>query len=563
LTHLHEGNVGREGTLTGADATIQLGEKTRLHAEVARSDRNTETGPAQGSAYLAEVRHDGGKVVANAYVRGQDGGFGLGQQAVAAGGTRRIGGDAGVKISDTLRLQTEAYRQENEVNDARRDVVQAQALWNEKGFSASAGVRAANEVDTTGRDISVRQVTGGGSIDLMEGRLTLRASTELDAGSRGGDSATFPNRLTLGADYKLTPLTSLFVQHEIARGSELKSDMTRLGLKTQPWRGAEAAASLGSQIGGTDSGRMFANLGLTQRWEINERWRADFSVDRGQTLRRPDENPFHEAQALPSGTLANPASVAAGIVTGNYTALSGGLAYKDKVWSANGRLEWRGADTETKINLTLGAQRTLDNGDAAAAGLAWIVVNGGTTPSRKMDVALSYAHRPLNDKLVWLDRLQYVHEERQDLAGKLLTRKLINNMNANWTPNRRTQVAFQYGAKYVLDTIDGRNFRGYTDLVGVEGRYDITAQWDIGLHAGMLHSWKTGTKDYHLGISVGHKLTDNSWLSVGYNHLGFSDSDFTGAEYRAKGLYLNLRVKFDQDSFDLNDRKKSQSSPKP
>lgn len=66
-----------------------------------------------------------------------------------------------------------------------------------------------------------------------------------------------------------------------------------------------------------------------------------------------------------------------------------------------------------------------------------------------------------------------------------------------------------------------------------------------------------------MGVSVGFKLTDNAWLSVGYNQLGFVDADFTGAEYRARGLYLNLRVKFDQDTFNLNDRNKGQLSLKP
>ena len=45
--------------------------------------------------------------------------------------------------------------------------------------------------------------------------------------------------------------------------------------------------------------------------------------------------------------------------------------------------------------------------------------------------------------------------------------------------------------------------------------------------------------------------------------LGLVDADFAGAEYRACGLYLNLRVKFDQDTFNLNDRSKGQLLLKP
>jgi len=64
-------------------------------------------------------------------------------------------------------------------------------------------------------------------------------------------------------------------------------------------------------------------------------------------------------------------------------------------------------------------------------------------------------------------------------------------------------------------------------------------------------------------VSVGYRVMDNTWVSVGYNFAGFMDADFAGAEYRAKGAYVNLRVRFDQDTFDLNDRAKGLLAPKP
>ena len=44
---------------------------------------------------------------------------------------------------------------------------------------------------------------------------------------------------------------------------------------------------------------------------------------------------------------------------------------------------------------------------------------------------------------------------------------------------------------------------------------------------------------------------------------GLQDRDFTGARYRAQGLYVNLRMKFDQDTFDLNDRARGELPVKP
>ena len=577
LSRIHEGNVGREASLTAADATIRFGDTTKLRTEIASSQRNSVLGKENGNAFLAELSHVDASLGARAYARQQDVGFGLGQQAGSEAGTRKIGADARLQLSETVQLQAEAYRQANLVTDARREVLEARGQWKNDGLTTSAGLRAASETDAKGKDASVRQLVTGVGYEMLDKRLTLRASTELDVGSHAdGGSVTFPNRFILGADYKLNSQLTVFGQHELARSGALKADTTRVGLRTQPWTGGEMAASLGNQTG-LDGGRLYGNLGLVQKLQINEQWAADFGVDRSHTLSGNAISPFSASQPLTSGTLGAPggnsfSGAGAGLnttpgtttslVAGDYTALFLGGAYKTQDWSGNARLEWRGSDTDTKINLLLGAQRNLDGGRTMAAGLIYNRVSG-TLDTSRVDARLSYAYRPLNSEWIWLDRLQYVHESSQDLAGRLLTRKLINNLNANWLPNRQTQIALQYGVKYVRDSIDAAAYKGFTDLIGIEARRDIGERWDIGLHTGMLHSWQAGTRDYQLGASIGFKLADNAWLSVGYNQRGFVDADFAGAEYRARGLYLNLRVKFDQDTFNLNDRSKGQFSLKP
>jgi hypothetical protein len=240
-----------------------------------------------------------------------------------------------------------------------------------------------------------------------------------------------------------------------------------------------------------------------------------------------------------------------------------GLAYHDEVWSGNARAEWRGGDVDTKVNLLLGAQRKLAQGRVVAAGLS-IMNQHGATDTRNVAARLSYASRPADSNWMWLEKFEYVEDSNTtSLAARLLTRKLISNFNGNWKATRDTQVAVQYSAKYVREMIGDTSYSGYTDLIGVEARHDIADRWDVGLHASMLHSWRTGTRATQMGVSVGYRLTDNTWMAVGYNQMGFSDADFSGSEYRGKGLYVSLRVKVDQDTFDLNDRAKSQLPLKP
>jgi uncharacterized repeat protein (TIGR01451 family) len=558
VTRIHEGGTGKDASLTAVDARLQLAEFTRARVEFATSERNTPTGPQSGQAYSTEVLHDDGKFAARAYASEQRPGFGLGQQAAAAEGQRKVGADARVKVSDALQVQGEAYRQDDLARGGQRQVAEGRVQWSDQaGLTLSGGARIAQETDAGGAQSEARQVTAGVGYETMERRLVLRASTELDVGSKGNGTVNFPNRVLLGADYRLTTGTTLFAQQEFARGAALKADTTRFGVRSELWTGAEAQLGLGNQAT-LDAGRLFTNMGLVQKIKLGERWSADAGIDRVQTL-RSTANPLGPAQPPASGT---PDLATAGLITGDYTAVTLGLAYHDTAWSGNGRVEWRNSDTDTKVNLLLGAQRQLGQGRVVAAALTLNTVHGATE-TRNLGARLSYAFRPNDSNLIWLDRLDYVEDANRSLGARLFTRKLINNFNANWKASRQTQVAVQYSAKYVREMLGDTSYSGYTDLFGVEVRHDLGERWDIGLHAGALHSWRTGAFSYHLGASVGFRLADNTWLSVGYNQLGFSDPDFSGAEFRGKGLYVNVRVKFDQDTFDLNDRAKGHLPLKP
>ncbi|MBT8371686.1 MAG: hypothetical protein KJO34_12040, partial [Deltaproteobacteria bacterium] len=112
----------------------------------------------------------------------------------------------------------------------------------------------------------------------------------------------------------------------------------------------------------------------------------------------------------------------------------------------------------------------------------------------------------------------------------------------------KTQIALQYGAKFVKDTIDEEQYSGYTDLIGLETRYDLTRKWDIGLRGSMLHSWNADQIDYSAGVSLGYNVMQNAWVSVGYNFLGFDDEDFSRGNYTAQGPFVKFRIKVDQKS---------------
>ena len=551
---VHEGNVGNKGNLQGLDAKYQINDTTKLKAEFANSNSSVAGITSSGSAYLAEVTHQDEKLDIKAYVRQQDGGFGLGQQAGSETGTRKMGAEGRLKMSDTMQVQGQAYRQETLGTGATRDVAEARVAQKFGALSNYYGGRLAQDTDGTGVNKDSKQAIAGVGYEMLDKKLNLRATTEIGFGT--ADSTDFPDRLVLGVDYKLSDKTTAFAEHEIAKGNEFTANTTRIGMRTLPWVGAEAKASIGNEIG-KDGGRTYANAGLAQKWQVNDHWQADVGLDRSQTIvgaqntsngtiTNGSVNPINTNIPLASGN-------ASGNSSGDFTAVSAGIGYTQDNFSSNARIELRSAATEDKINLVLGAQRTLSKGEAMAAVFTLTDSNSNTdTHDNKFDLRLSYAYRPLLARWTVLDRLDFIGEDQNDLTTNSHAKKLVNNFNANYIPNRRTQLSLQYGNKYVSDAIDSQEYKGYTDIASAELRYDVSNRWDVGVRCSVLNSWNSGVHVFSAGASVGYRVMDNTWLSVGYNVKGLTDNDFDGAEYRAKGLYATIRVKFDQDTLNLN-----------
>jgi len=542
-TAVHEGTIGATGNLSGFDATYMLDEKTKLRGELAGTDRNRAGNVSSGNAWLGEVTHHEEVWDGKVYLREQSGGFGIGQQAPSEIATRKMGVDGRYKLDDSTQVKGQAYKQENLTTGANNLVVDGRV--DEKvseALSAYYGARVARDTNTVGNSQS-NQLLAGAAYTTLDRKLTMRAAGELSAGTAG--SVIMPNRLILGSDYKLTEQTKAFAEQEFARGEKIAANTTRVGLRTQPWQGAEMSASVANNFN-NDAERMYANMGMVQNWQIDEHWQTNFSVDRSQTIRNTAA-PINLNTPLPSGTMPPAAGY-----TGDFTSFAVGGGYNDTLWSANGRVELRKASLGDQQNLQLGMQRNLEEGRSMAAGYVLRQADGAAFSTRSSDLRLSYAYRPNDSEWVWLNRADYITQNSNTAGASLKGDKLVNNFNANWMPNRRTQIALQYGAKYVLDTIDNTDYSGYTDLIGVEVRRDLNQDWDIGAFGSTMRSWNSGVNSHGVGASVGYKVMNNMWVAAGYNLRGMNDRDFANATYRGQGPFITLRMKVDQDTFGLN-----------
>jgi len=532
-TAIHEELDNAEGDLFGLDATWDITEQTRLRAEIASSDAKAPGVSRDGNAWLTELEHRSGQLDGRFYIREFETGFGLGQQRGSEEGARKFGLDGVYKLNAELRLEGELYRQENLETDAVRDVAQAALTFERKRYSLSSGLRYVVDDFADGRKEHSTQALFGGTLQATD-RLLLRLAHEQSLAGNN-ESGDFPTRTMLGADYKLTQATTLFVAQEFTRGDDTETQNTRIGFKTTPWTGGSLGSSLEQQTG-EHGARMFALFGLNQSWQISERWSLDGSFDRSHTVREVDAERFDTDVPPASGD------------TEDFTAVSLGATYKLAKWSWANRLEYRDGENEDKWGLFSALVGEVREGLGLSARAQLFTTESDTADKTDGELRLGLANRPFASRWIVLDRLDFIFEENESDDFSYDSWRLVNNLNANYKPNRRTQVSLQYGAKYVRETIDGDDYSGFTDLYGLEGRYDLTERWDVGVRGSILHSWRSELFDYSSGVSVGCNLVRNVWISAGYNFIGFQDEDFSRADFTAQGPFVKFRLKFDQNS---------------
>ncbi len=547
FTYIHEGQVNGQGNSYGMDASYKVVDGTTLKAEVARTDTRFGNTSSEGNAYLAELEHHSKKLDTRVYYRELGQGFGLGQQNGSETATRKGGVDAAYKLSDPLTLGGEFYRQYNLAGGDVQDVAEARAAYSAGPYGAHLGGRYASDRLGDGSVNTSQQLTMGGSWLTLNRRLTLRADHDQSIGSN--NNATFPTRSTFGADFRLTEKVTLFAQQEITSGGGAKTNTTGVGMKTAPWDGGEVNTTMGRNMD-ENGNRMFALFGLKQTLKISDKWSVDGGMERSQTIKDSRNYQFNTNVPPASGD------------NEDFTAVSLGTTYTEKKWNLNNRLEMRTSDSDDKwgvVSAYVGEPKEGWGWSARCEVFDVKTAAGAKTVSG--DLRLGLAYRPLFTRWIVLDRLDLLYD-RQVGEGTVTTtadgqtvtsfnsenRRVVNNLSANYKIDNKTQISAMYGAKYVSETIDGGDYSGFTDVVGIEALYDLTKKWDIGLRGSILHSWNSAQINYSSGPLVGYNVAKNAWVSLGYNFTGFTDKDFSAAEYTARGPYLHFSLKFDQNS---------------
>jgi len=530
-TAIQEGTAGAKTELYGVDMNYDYSKNTNIKLELATSNKTDAGQKLQGDAVLAQVTHQKGVINSKLYYREQEPEFGLGQQSGSESGTRKYGAEVQSHIKSNMSLNAEYLHQNNTNTDAQRDVLQSDLEVKQDKYTAKGGFVIARDEFANGEKRDSNLLKGSLQRNFMDGRLKGTAGAEIGADNGNTD---YPDRYLLGAEFLLTQKTQLFAQQEFTFGEKEDTQMTRAGVRATPWDNAKLYSSVENQSNEYGP-RTFANMGLTQGFELNQFWRLDFGFERSHTLRDSGSAPFN-VNVPPSSGTAN---------GGDFTALSAGATYKNNNWSMTSRVETRQGDLEDKVAVLVGVYHEPRPGSGLSARLQYFNTDrSNNTSNEQSQLEFSLAHRPLASRWIILDRIRFLHNEDVGL-DVVTTAKLINNFNTDYLIDHWNQLALHHGIKYTKDELDGDSFSSVTQVLGTEYRHDINPYWDIGLQVSGLFTTAANSSKYSYGASIGHSFVDNVWLSLGFNIDGFIDDDFSDAGYTAKGIYLKFRFAFD------------------
>ncbi|MEM7217254.1 MAG: hypothetical protein AAF515_02745 [Pseudomonadota bacterium] len=560
LTYVHDDSAGVGGDLAGVDAEWQLSDRQELIVEAAATERDAAIGGSvSGEAYRAELRHNGERVAGTLFFRDQDGAFGLGQQVALAGGIRRYGVQGEWKPHERLRVEFDAERQEDKGSGGERDIAGVEANWRPGVTELRAGARIVNETAASGVERTSEQLLAGAGREFLDGRLSLRADGEL---ALDGDGTTdFPSRAIAGAEYRFAKGFSLFAEQELTFGGERDTQDTRVGLRGQPWLGADVHTRVDRSF--SENGeRLFATTGLLQQFRVGDAWLLDLGVDRVKTLRQsqlaldgPGNLTFSPQLPAASGSFGLfSGSNAATQLASDFTAGFVGAAYRREQWDASARAEYHAGDVSDKLNLLLGLSHQLKAGNIFSLSGAFLRDEQDSGVTREFgDLRFGMALRPTGSRWTVLSRLDLNLENLEDGTFDTRTRKLVHNLNANYKridPDKGFgwELSLRTGAKWVRDRIDDDHYGGFTGLAGLSLRRDLSPRWAAEVHGAGVYAEVSDTLRFSAGAELSRSFLREAWLGVGYNVVGFADDDFVAADYTRQGPYVRLRVKLDQSS---------------
>lgn len=571
---------GGRVSVAGLDVKARISANTEVRAEVAASRDDGQTGT--NMAWLVEAEHHDRTLDVLAYARSVDQAFGVGQLADAQPGTTRIGIDTRFALDDRLTIDGQVWQESVTEGSAKRVAASVGATWRRKDGTVRAGIATMQDSLADGSEVGSTIAEAAVTQQLAQNRIELSAASSVPLGESG--SQDMPARHRLGARVAVTRDIRLSGTYEIARGEQVDTRTARAGIDVMPWRGGLAQAALGQTSSGENAARAFAAFGVSQSLELSSSVTLEATLDSSRRIgsgsgEKPRPVP-PEQSAVTGGYTGSLSSYEE-----NFTALTLGGTWRNTMWAASIRGEWRDGETGDRRGMNLGVLRQLGDGRMLGATLVWtrsLDING--TASAVTDASLVLAWRPAASDFALLSRLQYREDQltvgtadsieapyiATDLTnitdftptGAAHSRRILASASLDWSPwqvrdgmlVRRNEASLFLGLRHNLTNLSGLDLASTSLLVGFDGSIGVIGGLELGARATLRYAMSDGMLNYALGPTLAYSPARDIVLVVGYNFAGFHDRDFVSVRTTRPGLYATARLKFDSAILDRLER---------
>ncbi len=568
--------------LTAVTALARLDAHTAVAAEWVQTRTDLQ---GSGAAGRVEIRHDNERWGASAHVAHSDARFDNPDAGFAAGRTE-ANARAEYRLDKTTALRGEVTHSQDSASGTTRQSVNAGVLkklndhlTGELGVRVvSGGANQANSLFNFG-SVSTTGAAANGQVGNAVTQLGAAANiAAADAGLkdirtiRGRLTANIPNVpqaqvfleaeqsiapdnhgrvAAVGGQYALNDKTRLYGRYEFDSSLYEQSTLmtTRnvgiFGVESNYMEGgrvynefrlADATAGRGSQ----------AASGVRNTIKLSDHWRGTIGLEKTKAV-----------------GMSSSGSTVAG--AGDSTALITGLEYSNDGIRGSGILEGRnGSDVHTVL-ASFGLGLRLDQDWSLLTRNIYNASRGRGTQAG-VDRILSrsqigLAYRPVGQD-VWNLLTRYERKTESGTGSTAAVGSISGNafganaglngdyvadivsMHLNVNPRRGQYFAGRVAAKRSQLNDAGISSSYSAQLVSARWIQDLSADWDWGIQGSLMHG--AGATQRAWGVEVGYQAMKDLWLSVGYNFTGLSDRDLTAGEYTSKGLYLRVRMKFDE-----------------
>lgn len=558
ISFVRDENPDNGADIVGANAAYRLNKNTVVVGELAHSsgglsalNPGNATTPTGGNAARVEVRHDGKDLQVRAFVGRAQAGFNN-PESVLSSGRSEGGVRASLRVGPRTAVAAEAISTKDLTSGAKTSGAQVsvdQSLGRDVRLSTGVRVGKGDAGATFGG-------TGTGNVNFTSvfARLNARVpgvpqATVFVRGEQtlnGGDRS-----VAVGGDYQLATRTRLYAAHEFfdsplslyALGDTQRRFGTRIGIETQYARGASLFSEY--RIAGGIEGRSAeAAIGLRNTWRLS----------RGIGLSTSFETTKRLAALVP-GTNQS------GTTGDNGTAISIGLENlrNDSLkWTARAERRNGSGSDSTLVNagfayapsrdLTLlgrGAYSKTGAGASASAGLG---LTNGVSDRQQTRLQFGAAFRPSrSNRFNALAKYEYRGGDDPDsLSNRLQRRVHIVSGDFNLGFPRSLLAQLHVAGKRSSDN-DG--FNASTNAYLVSGRLtrDFGRRASLSLLGATVWS-NPGGRQTSFGLEGSYGVTRDLLLSLGYNFSTLTERDLLSDTF-AKGFYLRMRYKFDEDLF--------------